>query len=159
VSLWLTHPLDADLNISLIAPDNTLVDLSSGNGGGANFGTACSPDGNRTTFDDAAVTSITAGSSPFVGSFRPEGSPASVANSAASGNWRLRITDNFGGSLGALRCWSLFLYGVTCAPGGGACALCDSAFAITNILTTNTAFMSTRLTRNCVVSTCGSTKI
>jgi autotransporter-associated beta strand protein len=158
VSLWLTHPIDSDLNISLVAPDNTVVDLSSGNGGGANFGTACSPDGNRTTFDDAAVTSITAGSSPFAGTFRPEGSLANVLNSPANGNWRLRITDNFAGSLGALRCWSLFLYPVTCVAGGGACALCDTSITITNILSTNTAFMSSRLTRNCVVSTCGALK-
>src|SRR5262249_18339553 len=34
VALWLTHPVDSDLNISLIAPNNTTVDLSSGNGAG-----------------------------------------------------------------------------------------------------------------------------
>src|SRR5262249_17885167 len=124
VSLWLTHPVDSDLNISLIAPDGTIIDLSSGNGAGANFGSACSPDASRTTFDDGAGTSITAGSPPFVGSFRPESSLAvlnGLSGPGANGNWRLRVTDNFGGSVGALRCWSLFLYPKVCASGGGSC--------------------------------------
>ena len=124
VSLWLTHTYDGDLNISLISPDGVVVDLSSGNGAGANFGSACSPDASRTTFDDAAVTAITAGVPPYVGSYRPEGSLASFARGTANGNWRLRVQDTMGGSLGALRCWSLLLYPTTCTPAGGACALC-----------------------------------
>jgi autotransporter-associated beta strand protein len=159
VSLWLTHTLDADLSISLIAPDGTLVDLSSGNGGGANFGSASSPDSSRTTFNDSAAVSITAGSPPFVGSFRPEGSLASALNSPANGNWRLRITDSYGGTLGTLRCWSLFLYPSACAPGGGACALCSAMTAITNTLTAGSAVQTGRLIRNGIASTCASSKV
>jgi subtilisin-like proprotein convertase family protein len=105
VSMYLTHTFDSDLtNISLIAPD-----------------------ANRTTFDDAAGTSITSGAAPFVGTFRPQ-SPLStlIANSTPNGSWRLHIADGFGGSLGTLRCWSLFLYPTICAAGGGLCELCPN---------------------------------
>ena len=126
VALWLTHTFDADLNISLISPDGVIVDLSSGNGAGGNFGTSCSPDASRTTFDDGAVTSITAGSPPFVGTFKPEGSLATLAGGTANGKWRLRVQDTAGGTLGTLRCWSLFLSPADCAPGGGQCELCPN---------------------------------
>ena len=126
VSLWLTHPVDSDLSISLISPDGTNITLVAATGAGANFGSACSPDASRTTFDDAAATSITAAAPPFAGSFRPQGTLANLINTTANGNWRLRITDSFGGSVGALRCWSLLLTPVSCAAGGGLCELCPN---------------------------------
>ncbi|HEY5910235.1 MAG TPA: autotransporter-associated beta strand repeat-containing protein [Verrucomicrobiae bacterium] len=124
VSLWLTHPVDADLSLSLISPDGVVVDLSSGNGSGADFGSACSPEESRTTFDDLGPVAITGGSPPFMGTFRPEGYLAACVGGTANGNWRLRVTDNNGGTLGALRCWSLFLYPTACAPGSGFCDTC-----------------------------------
>jgi autotransporter-associated beta strand protein len=130
VSIFLTHPYAGDLSLSLISPDGVVVDLSSGNGGfSANFGTNCTPDSARTTFDDSAAVSITAGVPPFVGVFRPEGSLASLAGGTANGNWRLAITDASGGSLGTLRCWTLNLYGVSCADGGGLCDFCMGGIA------------------------------
>ena len=156
--LWITHPLDSDLSISLINPDGVQVDLSSGNGGGANFGSSCSPDANRTTFDDASGTSITAGSSPFVGAFKPEGSLASfVTDGTANGNWRLHVTDSFGGSVGALRCWSLLLYPITCATGNGACDTCLPP--ITNSLTAADAMQTNRAYRDVIVSSCATPKL
>jgi subtilisin-like proprotein convertase family protein len=158
VSLWLVAPSDADLNLTLIAPDGTAVDLSSGNGAGSNFGTG-NADASRTTFDDAAATPITAGTPPFVGTFRPEGALASLLGSPAAGNWRLRIQDNFGyGVPDTLRPWSLFLYGTTCPPGGGACALCGGGTVVTNTLDTNSASMTPRLVRSGTVSTCAAPK-
>ncbi len=156
VSLWLTHAVDSDLSISLIAPDNTSIDLSSGNGSGADYGSACSPDASRTTFDDSGASSITVGSSPFVGAFRPEVSLSSLFASPPNGNWRLRITDSFGGSLGALRCWSLFLYPVSCRAGNGACGLCLPS--ISGSITTNDLVQSGRLTRNGIGAGCGQPK-
>src|ERR1019366_190436 len=126
VSIWLTHPIDSDLSLSLISPDGTLVQLALNIGAGANFGSACSPDANRTTFDDSAATPITTASPPFVGTFRPQGTLGNFINTTANGNWRLRITDSFAGSLGALRCWSLFLYPAACTAGGGLCELCPN---------------------------------
>jgi subtilisin-like proprotein convertase family protein len=157
VSMWLTHTLDQDLNISLISPDGITVDLSSGNGVGANFGTNCAPDAGRTTFDDSAPTSITAGAPPYVGTFRPEGSLATLASTTANGNWRLQITDNFGGSLGTLRCWSLFLYGTACAPGGGACDFCLTP--ISGQITSGDPTQTNRWNRNSIVASCASPKV
>jgi autotransporter-associated beta strand protein len=156
VSLWLTHPFDADLNLALVSPDGVVVDLSSGNGSGANFGSACSPDGSRTTFDDAAETVITAGSPPFSGTFRPEGSLAAFLGGGANGTWRLRITDNNGGTLGALRCWSLFLYPVDCAPGSGVCELCLPP--IQGEITSSDPVQSGRVSGTGVASSCASPK-
>ena len=111
VSFYLTHTFDADLTISLIGPDSTIIPLSVENGGSANnYGSACSPATSRTTFDDSAATYIADGTAPFVGSFRPE-QPLSIFNgkrgAAANGTWKLRITDSLTGDTGTLKCWSL----------------------------------------------------
>ena len=130
VSLHLTHTFDADLRIGLVAPDNTVVFLALNRGGaGDNYGTACSPDGARTTFDDSAAVPISAGSPPFVGTFRPD-QPLVTFNakfgSAVNGTWRLRIFDDFTLDTGTLHCWSLFLSEAVCADGGGACTTPDA---------------------------------
>jgi fibronectin-binding autotransporter adhesin len=157
VSLWLTHPLDSDLTLSLVSPDNTTITLVSATGAGPNFGSSCSPDANRTTFDDAAATLITAGSPPFQGTFRPQGSLASFNNTTPNGNWRLRITDSFAGTLGALRCWSLFLYPVTCAAGSGLCELCPNV-SIAGATGPATPTQIGFVTFNGISSACGAPK-
>ncbi len=156
VSLFITHTWDADLSLALKSPDGTTVDLSSGNGAGANFGIGLSPDSNRTTFDDAAATPITAGAPPFVGSFRPEGSLAvysGMLGPNVNGDWVLTITDSAGGTLGTLRGWSLLLYPVACAPGGGACDTCIPSVAGT--IDGSSPVQTGRLFRGGSQSTCG----
>jgi autotransporter-associated beta strand protein len=156
VSLWLGAPIDSDLTLTLIAPNGAAVDLSSGNGAGANFGTG-SADAQRTTFDDAAATSITDGTPPFVGTFRPEGSLASLLSSGAVGNWRLRINDTgFYGAPDTLRYWSLFLYGTTCTAGGGACDLCLAP--ITGSIDASDPLFTNRVARDTQVASCGAPK-
>jgi len=127
VSFFLTHTFDADLNIFLIGPDGTTVELTTGNGGGGdNYGTACSPQSSRTTFDDAAATSITAGVAPFAGTFRPEGTLSAFngkSGAAVNGTWTLRITDAFALDIGTLNCVSLFIAPTVCTNGGGGCPL------------------------------------
>src|SRR5882724_8417633 len=122
VSFWVTHTFDADLAISLVGPDGTTVDLTSNNGGGgANFGTSC---GARTVFDDAAATSITAGTAPFVGTFRPEQALSAFAGksgAAVNGTWRLRIADQDLADVGTLQCWTLTITNQVCTPGAGPC--------------------------------------
>ncbi|MBM2840491.1 MAG: hemagluttinin repeat-containing protein, partial [Bacteroidetes bacterium] len=122
-SMYATHTWDEDLDIFLIGPDGTTVELTSDNGGnGDNYGSAC---GTRTVFDDAAATSITAGTAPFVGTFRPEGSLAAFngkSGAAANGTWTLRITDDVGADVGTLQCWGITLAPATCTDGGGECS-------------------------------------
>ena len=157
VSLWLGAPLDSDLAISLIAPDGTTVPLSTGNGAGANFGTG-SADANRTTFDDAAATSITAGSSPFVGTFRPQSPLSAFIGTSPVGPWHLHINDSgFYGSPDTLRNWSLFLYGTTCSSGSGQCELCPN-MSFTAAMGPSSPLQTDYVTPNGVPSGCGVAK-
>lgn len=128
VSLHLAHTFDADLDIFLIGPDGTSVELSTDNSGdGDNYGTACAPDGSRTTFDDNGSNAIAAATAPFAGTFRPE-VPLAAFNKktgpAVNGVWSLRITDDATGDSGNLLCWSLFIspYSAIDARGAGCTA-------------------------------------
>jgi subtilisin-like proprotein convertase family protein len=124
-SFNITHTWDADLLILLTSPDNITVRLVDRRGGsGDNFGSSCSPDGNRTRIDDAGATPIGSGSAPFVGIFRPE-TPLSVfkgkTGTAVNGVWKLHVSDLEGLDVGTVNCWSLFISPATCADGGGSC--------------------------------------
>ena len=102
VTVDITHAYDEDLDIFLIAPDGTRVELSTDNGGsGADY--------TGTVFDDEAATSITAGTAPFTGRFRPEGPASSLYGIAANGTWTLEITDDAVPDAGVLTGWSLAL--------------------------------------------------
>jgi subtilisin-like proprotein convertase family protein len=126
VSLHLNHTFDGDLRIGLVSPDNTVVFLALNRGGaGRDYGTACSPDTSRTTFDDAAATPIAAGTPPFVGTFRPDqllSTYRGKSGSAVNGTWRLRIIDDFTLDGGTLNCWSLLIQPAVCTDGGGQCS-------------------------------------
>jgi uncharacterized repeat protein (TIGR01451 family) len=129
VALHITHTFDADLLIQLISPDGTTNTLSANNGSfGNNYGSACSPDAQRTTFDDDALLSISAGSAPFVGSYQPQ-TPLAVfigkAGTNVNGNWRLRVADQAAGDIGTIQCWSLILLPSACKDGGGECPGAD----------------------------------
>lgn len=100
VTINLTHTWDADLDIYLISPAGTRVELSTDNGSsGDNY--------TNTVFDDTAATQIINGTAPFTGSFKPEGSLASVAGQAIDGTWKLEVTDDTGSDVGTLNGWSL----------------------------------------------------
>ena len=101
VTINITHTWDADLDIFLISPSRTRVELSTFNGGS---------DDNyiNTVFDDAATDSIVAGSAPFTGSFSPETPLSDVNDEDANGVWTLEIRDTAppedGGTLNS---WSM----------------------------------------------------
>jgi subtilisin-like proprotein convertase family protein len=100
VAINLTHTFDGDLDIFLISPDNTVVELSTDNGStGDNY--------TNTVFDDEAGTLITAGAAPFTGSFQPEGFLSDFDGENALGLWTLRIIDDTGADVGTLFSWSL----------------------------------------------------
>ena len=129
VSLYMTSDDNSQLDVYLVGPDNTTVALATSTRAfGQNYGTACSPDGSRTTFDDAASTSIYDGSPPFTGSYKPEQSLSSAFNgksgSAVNGTWTL-VVGNFLGTA-SLECWSLNVSQPVCSDGGGACVVADT---------------------------------
>ena len=100
VKLNITHPRTSDLRLILSGPGGTVAMLSDKNGGnGDNY--------TNTTFDDDALTSITDGTPPYTGSYRPQ-MPLSVFNNTSlKGSWQLRVNDSKQGSTGTLNSWCL----------------------------------------------------
>jgi uncharacterized repeat protein (TIGR01451 family) len=135
VALYITHTFDSDLLLQLISPDGTTNTLSANNGSsGHNYGAGCSPDDQRTTFDDAALQPIAGATAPFVGSFQPK-TPLSVfvgkVGTNVNGTWKLRAVDQVARDFGTLQCWSLFLTPTDCKDGGGECPGADLALGMT----------------------------
>jgi subtilisin-like proprotein convertase family protein len=155
VSLHLSHTSDADLDISLIGPDGTIIDLSSDNGATFDdYGLDCTT---RTTFSDAAATSITAASAPFSGTFRPEQALSNFVGkvgSQANGTWTLRIADDTAGGVGTLHCWSLFIAQAAGVDGSGQCESCPENRTIAGFLGTGSQVQSNRLFRDGIAHVC-----
>lgn len=101
VCIDITHTWDADLNISLQAPDGSIVDLSIANGGSDDNYT-------NTCFNGFAPNSIVASNAPFTGVFRPQGFMGSVNNGQnGNGVWKLLIQDTYAADVGTLNSWSI----------------------------------------------------
>ncbi len=104
VTIDVTHTFDADLIITLIAPDGTEVILSNRNGGsGDNF--------IGTIFNTTATTPIADGSAPFTGEFLPDEDLGILIGGFSGGDWGLKITDNAGIDTGSIDSWSLEICG------------------------------------------------
>lgn len=103
VTINISHSRARDIDCFLAAPDGTLVELTTDNGGtsGSNF--------TNTIFRNDASTSITSGTAPFTGSFRPEGLLYNVNNGQnGNGTWQLRVIDDSNnGITGSLLNWSI----------------------------------------------------
>jgi subtilisin-like proprotein convertase family protein len=100
VKLDITHPLDSDMDVFLIAPDKTRIELFTDVGGlGDNF--------TDTVLDDDAALSITEGSAPFTGTYRPEGKLSDLVGKDVHGTWTLEVTDDSMLSSGTLNHWSV----------------------------------------------------
>ena len=117
------HPNDQNLDLALISPNFTFVDLFSGVGGtGQNF--------RNTILDDGAPISIADGAAPFTGRFRPLNPLAAFDGQPFNGTWILLLTDNNPSDVVRLNSWSLSVGSITVAssnvpimlpgPGGSA---------------------------------------
>ncbi|MBI3468724.1 MAG: S8 family serine peptidase, partial [Planctomycetes bacterium] len=102
VELTITHTYDSDLDVFLIAPNGTRVELFSDVGGNGDGFTG-------TILDDEANTSIAAGNAPFTGRFKPEGSLSVLDGLNPAGTWRLEITDDAGVDTGSLVSWAIVI--------------------------------------------------
>ncbi len=108
VQVRINHTYDKDLILALQHPDGSEVLLVNRRGrSNDNFGTGACGAGTNTTFDQSAATSITNGSAPFAGTYRPEGSLAAFNGKPLNGTWRLRMTDAYAKNGGTNLCWSI----------------------------------------------------
>ena len=104
VTLNITHTWDADLDVYLISPQGTEVELFTDVGStGDNF--------TGTILDDECATPITSGTAPFTGCYRPEGSLSAFGGQNPSGVWTLRVADDEYLLGGTLDSWELELCG------------------------------------------------
>ena len=100
VSFSATHTWDADLDITLISPGGTSVELSTDNGGSGNNYTGA-------VFDDEATQAITAGSAPFTGRFQPESPLSALDGEPITGTWTLKVIDDAWWDSGAITGFAL----------------------------------------------------
>ncbi|MBX9850376.1 MAG: CotH kinase family protein, partial [Cytophagaceae bacterium] len=101
VCVNIQHTYNSDLTITLISPDNTEVILSANNG-------ADSDNYSNTCFNHSAASSITSGSGPFSGTYRPQQRLGNVNNGQnGNGTWKLRIYDYYITDQGNLISWKL----------------------------------------------------
>jgi Zn-dependent metalloprotease/subtilisin-like proprotein convertase family protein len=109
VQLLIEHTYDADLDVYLIAPDGTQVELFTDVGGSGDHFIG-------TILDNDAPESIRDAAAPFDGYFRPEGNLDDFNGRSMKGTWTLKITDDDPGAAGKLHGWSLF---ITASAGHG----------------------------------------
>lgn len=97
----LNHTNDGDVLITLYKSTES-AHLTQFNGeGGQNY--------TNTTFDDSASVSITNGTPPFTGRFKPQINLTSFIGKQIQGKWILRIYDKRAGNTGTLLNWTLLL--------------------------------------------------
>ena len=114
VMVNITHSWDEDLDVYLIAPDGTRIELFTDVGDSGD-------DFSNTILDDEASLLITNESAPFIGSYRPEGNLGDLIGKDILGTWALEITDDSWLLSGTLNSWSLIadladvLYYAECA--------------------------------------------
>lgn len=102
VTINIPHTFTADLDIFLISPAGTRVELTTDNGSsGDNY--------TNTVFDQEASNPITGGSPPFTGTYTPEGNLASLYGEMSGGEWTLEVTDDFSQDGGSIERFTLEL--------------------------------------------------
>lgn len=100
ISIDVSHPFVSELEVFLISPAGTRVELFTNlNNAGANL--------SGVILDDEADDSITSAGGTISGRFRPEGSLARLDGEFTLGTWTLEITDTFDFDDGVLNSWSL----------------------------------------------------
>ncbi|MCS7237719.1 MAG: S8 family serine peptidase [Thermoguttaceae bacterium] len=105
VFLEIEHTFVADLDVFLVAPDGTRIELVTDVGGaGDNF--------RRTILDDSAPVPIAEGQAPFLGRFRPETPLSQLVGKPARGLWQLHVYDDSRRDEGLLTRWGLLLEGL-----------------------------------------------
>lgn len=102
VKVNISHTYNQDLTLSLIHPDGREIILSQNQGGSGN-------NYNNTIYDAEATTPIQSGSSPYSGTYIPQGDLASLYNSLSEGSWRFKVVDDATQDTGIIEAVELIL--------------------------------------------------
>jgi subtilisin-like proprotein convertase family protein len=101
VTINIAHTAVGDLRIKLESPDGSEYVLTSFLGGTGN-------DYTNTNFTDTAANSISAGTVPFTGYFKPIDALSNFNNGQnGNGTWNLNIRDQTTGNTGSVTSWSI----------------------------------------------------
>ncbi len=109
VKVNINHTWTSDMIVSLIAPDGTYVELFSSVGHGVG-------EFDNTILDDEASQSISSGSSPYSGTYRPQGNLSRFYGKSMEGTWKLQVTDTANQDTGTLNSWCLIIEQVSIDP-------------------------------------------
>lgn len=101
VCVSINHMWASDVDIYLVAPDGSIMELSTDNGGAGNNGYV------NTCFSPSATSPIYAGSSPFTGFYLPEGDFNTLNGSPVNGTWQLWVLDDGSFFTGNVDHWSI----------------------------------------------------
>jgi gliding motility-associated-like protein len=94
------HGNVSELTVGLKAPDGTVIDLTSNNGGaGSNYVNTC--------FVPSGAPAVTGGTSPFTGNYTPEQPFSNLSASAMNGTWSLIVKDTKANGTGLLKGWTI----------------------------------------------------
>ena len=127
-----------DLDIFLISPNGTIMELSTDNGGSVTNAYT------NTCFSPTATTPISGAPAPLTGSYIPEGSFTIFNNSSTNGTWALWVVDDGSFSTGSIIDWSIEFsnptaYTYAWSPTDSlSCTTCSNPIASPAITTTYT---------------------
>ncbi|NJX16719.1 proprotein convertase P-domain-containing protein [Tamlana crocina] len=102
VTIDISHTWNDDLDIYLISPSGTNIELSTDNGGSRD-------DYNNVTFDDNSPNTLPNGNSDLSGFYRPEEALSALNGEDSNGNWTLRVIDDASGDGGTINSITLNL--------------------------------------------------
>ncbi len=101
ICIDIEHTRTGELDIRLIAPDGSVLELSTGNGGTGD-------DYSNTCFAESSPNYIQNGDAPFAGFYHPEGLISSINNGQdGNGLWQLWINDFATSGTGSVISWQL----------------------------------------------------
>lgn len=111
-SVHIAHTNAGDVDVFLVGPDGTTLELVTDRGDSDNdgFGSGCHASDSKLTFDDDSPAFGTSpASGPWEGSFKPEGTAGLAAFEGIdpNGTWTLQVADDDFQDFGVIKCWSL----------------------------------------------------
>jgi trimeric autotransporter adhesin len=95
----LYHTFNADIELYLIAPNGSRINLSSDNGSSTDNYIG-------TRFIPSAAVSVQSGTGPYTGDYLPE-QPFTYLSGPANGTWTLEVIDDATGLTGTLKGWKI----------------------------------------------------